>query len=286
MEDKIKVILNKLQCHSHISSIDRHFALLMAENSKHCTPQTAAAFALVSQARSRGDIALDIAIPPRTLYEADGEGDDKAAKIIIKLPEADKLGPMLFKTGLAGKPGDQLPVILENNKLYLYRFWAYEKNLADMINQRVGESPQDIDITAVRARLLKLFGKGGNSENAMNMAAAVSAITRRFTVISGGPGTGKTYTVARILDLFLNVRKMQADKIALCAPTGKAAARLKDSIKNALEQDEILKQNQGGMPMEAFTIHRLLKTIPNSNKFRHNAENPLPYELVVVDEAS
>ena len=109
---------------------------------------------------------------------------------------------------------------------------------------------------------------------------------KRFCVISGGPGTGKTFTVAKILALLLEQPGAEKIRIALAAPTGKAAARLQEAIKNSKEKLNCREEIKKLIPEEASTIHRLLGSVPDSPYFRHNAENPLPAEVVVVDEAS
>ena len=109
---------------------------------------------------------------------------------------------------------------------------------------------------------------------------------KRFCVISGGPGTGKTFAMAKILALLLELSKENRLKIILAAPTGKAAARIGESIKAAKKTLNCSVDVIEAIPSETFTIHRMLKTIPGSPYFRHNAENPLDADVVVVDEAS
>ena len=116
--------------------------------------------------------------------------------------------------------------------------------------------------------------------------AAVVAVLKRFSVITGGPGSGKTFTIARILALLLQCIRVDKPRIYLAAPTGKAAARLSASIieaKQLLNCSDLLKN---AIPHEVYTIHRLLKPIAGTPFFHRNAENPLPADVVVVDEAS
>ncbi|GLT19479.1 RecBCD enzyme subunit RecD [Vibrio zhanjiangensis] len=123
--------------------------------------------------------------------------------------------------------------------------------------------------------------------NWQKVAAAV-ALTRRFAVISGGPGTGKTTTVTKLL-VALNVQAQQAGQvpvIKLVAPTGKAAARLTESIGKALAELPIEPSLKAQIPTSASTLHRLLGAVPNSAEFRHNQQNPLHLDILVVDEAS
>ena len=109
---------------------------------------------------------------------------------------------------------------------------------------------------------------------------------RKFCVISGGPGTGKTHTLVLILALLLELERNRKLRIAVAAPTGKAAARIQDSIrtvKATLACDEAIRAQ---LPERATTIHRLLGYLPDSARFRHDADNPLPFDVVAVDEAS
>ena len=124
--------------------------------------------------------------------------------------------------------------------------------------------------------------------NWQKVAAALAA-TQSFTVISGGPGTGKTTTVTRLLAMLVELNLSQGKKpplIRLVAPTGKASARLTESIGGALQQLNCDERVRDNIPSEAGTIHRLLGVIPNSHDFRHNQDNPLHLDILVVDEAS
>ncbi|WP_038183361.1 exodeoxyribonuclease V subunit alpha [Vibrio rhizosphaerae] len=123
--------------------------------------------------------------------------------------------------------------------------------------------------------------------NWQKVAAAI-ALSRRFAVISGGPGTGKTTTVARLLAALVsqNHSLQQKLEIKLVAPTGKAAARLTESIGQAVERLSIPAEVKDQIPTQASTLHRLLGAIPNSAEFRHHQHNPLHVDLLVVDEAS
>lgn len=118
--------------------------------------------------------------------------------------------------------------------------------------------------------------------------AAATAASRAFTLISGGPGTGKTTTVAKLLALLVEqgITSGQAPVIRLVAPTGKAAARLTESLGAALHKLALSAEIQAAMPTSAGTLHRLLGVIPNSHRFRHHADNPLHLDILVVDEAS
>nr|WP_275440631.1 exodeoxyribonuclease V subunit alpha [Vibrio sp. Of7-15] len=123
--------------------------------------------------------------------------------------------------------------------------------------------------------------------NWQKVAAAV-ALTRRFSVISGGPGTGKTTTVTKLLAALViqAQEQQQVPTIQLVAPTGKAAARLTESIGQAVNSLAVDPEIKALIPTQSSTIHRLLGSIPNQVDFRHNRENPLHLDILVVDEAS
>lgn len=123
--------------------------------------------------------------------------------------------------------------------------------------------------------------------NWQKVAAAV-ALSRRFAVISGGPGTGKTTTVTKLLSAMVeqSISQGKTPTIKLVAPTGKAAARLTESIGKAIEQLPLAPEVKANIPTESSTLHRLLGAIPNRAEFRHNRRNPLHLDILVVDEAS
>ncbi|EPI2805145.1 exodeoxyribonuclease V subunit alpha [Vibrio vulnificus] len=121
--------------------------------------------------------------------------------------------------------------------------------------------------------------------NWQKVAAAV-ALTRRFAVISGGPGTGKTTTVTKLLAALIEQAGAQTPTIRLVAPTGKAAARLTESIGKAVQSLAVDPQLKAAIPTESSTLHRLLGAIPGSAEFRHHRQNPLHLDVLVIDEAS
>jgi exodeoxyribonuclease V alpha subunit len=158
--------------------------------------------------------------------------------------------------------------------LYLDRYWRQEQSVRELLDDRALTRPS-VDLAEVRARLDELF-PAAQAPDRQRIAVALAA-TRWTTVLAGGPGTGKTTTVARILALLDH----PGLRVALAAPTGKAAARLQESVR---EQAAGL-----GLPAEltAMTLHRLLGWRPDSStRFRHDSSNRLPYDVVVVDESS
>lgn len=204
---------------------------------------------------------------------------------IFESSEVDSVYALLLSANSIGVPGDYRPLILDERKrLYLYRYWKYETDLANELISMASDLPE-IDIELLSGGLSRLFAKTPDIEDWQKIAAA-AAVRSRFCVISGGPGTGKTTTVVKILALLLEQAKGERVRIALAAPTGKAAARLKESIFKAGKELENLTPVAVEIPSDVSTIQRLLGVIPNSCRFRYNAENKLPFEAVVIDEAS
>ncbi|AVV38926.1 exodeoxyribonuclease V subunit alpha [Pantoea vagans] len=172
------------------------------------------------------------------------------------------------------------PLVLSNQRLYLHRLWHSEGRVADFF------AAQDVktafDMRAAGDVLNSLFGD--QPENWQKIAAAV-ALTRKTAVISGGPGTGKTTTVAKLLAALIRLNP-GALRIQLAAPTGKAAARLTESLGRALQDLAVSDEERRRFPAEATTLHRLLGAQPDTQRLRYHAGNPLHLDVLVVDEAS
>jgi exodeoxyribonuclease V alpha subunit len=187
-------------------------------------------------------------------------------------------------------PDGYQPFVLYNRRLYLHRYFQYESRILQRILVFISHEER---FRAERIQALKqngnfisnLFREEGLSEARPNwqLAAAVSAVLQNFTIITGGPGTGKTTTVAKVLALLHSINKSL--RVALAAPTGKAAARMAESLKNAKVDgsEELAAFFQA---LEPSTIHRLLGFIPDSPFFKHNRENPLHVDVIIVDESS
>jgi exodeoxyribonuclease V alpha subunit len=178
---------------------------------------------------------------------------------------------------------DDRPLRLVDGLLYLDRYWRQEQVIATYVDAAMGNPPPPPDPDRLAAAVARLFPAAGADRQRL---AAVIAAHRRLSILAGGPGTGKTTTVAKLLALLEDQAVGGRLRVALAAPTGKAAARLTEAVSGAL----------GGLPaedqerlggLEASTLHRLLGTRPGARtRFRHDRDNRLPYDVVVVDEAS
>ncbi|MGR9046614.1 MAG: exodeoxyribonuclease V subunit alpha [Gammaproteobacteria bacterium] len=196
--------------------------------------------------------------------------------ITLDLPDRD----MVLASGLASASGSR-PLVLEQDRLYLQRYWAYEQRLARQIRQMTRVS---FPVRHVSDALDRYFTESADATDWQREAARL-AVGQAFSIITGGPGTGKTTTVVKILALLQELSE-QPLHIALAAPTGKAAMRLQESIgfnKASLPCSDAVKRH---IPEAVTTLHRLLGARPPTPYFRHDAAKPLPFDLVVVDEAS
>jgi exodeoxyribonuclease V alpha subunit len=266
------------------SPLDRHFAALMQKFAGGDCPELVLAAALVSRRLAEGHSCFSLGeLAGQTFPESPAENASS-----LKLPTLAEWEKLLRATSVVGEPGADTPLILDAaGRLYLQRYWKYERTVAEEILKRRQQPPFTLDAKAIAANLEKLFPGTTNKSNWQKVAAC-AALRQRFSVITGGPGTGKTWTVARLLALLLEQADGENLRVKLAAPTGKAAARLQEALVAALAGlacSEVVKARLQAKNLTT-TIHRLLGTIPRSTNFRHHARNPLPVDVLVVDEAS
>jgi exodeoxyribonuclease V alpha subunit len=202
---------------------------------------------------------------------------------VLKLPSGIDLN-QIKASRLAGKPGEKKPFLIENNQFMFSRVWNYEYRVAEWIRNRSSESTMAFPPKEAALHLNELFGTNGTKVNWQKTAAALSLI-KPFVIISGGPGTGKTTTVSRILALH---RKLSGRplKIALAAPTGKAAGRMAEALTDELHSLDLSDEESFGLPKEAKTLHRLLSGMEHRGLLPPVEKKRLHYDLVIVDEAS
>jgi exodeoxyribonuclease V alpha subunit len=246
--------------------------------------------ALASLAVARGHAAFDPARPQLLLDAAiDGEWPD-ADRWRTTLAASRWVATASVVDTIAIDNGNT-PLVLESGLLYLRRYREYERRLAGGLQRIAARVPARSDTKALSPLFAVLFPMA--REGDLQARAAALALRRSLMLVTGGPGTGKTTTITRLLVLLLAQARQAgapAPRIALAAPTGRAAERMADSLRHATAG---LRDMPGvdaalcdSLPTTASTLHRLLGTLPGSPRFQHNADHPLPHDVIVVDEAS
>ena len=282
-------LLETLHSQGALRAVDHALATTLRRLAPEADGEVLAAAALASVAVANGHAGLDLRDPRRLCDLPEGSAwpapepwqQALAASTLVSVPD----------DGDAPAPS-HAPLVLEHGLLYLRRYREYERQLAAGL-RRLAQAPL---VTADGAQLAPLFDAlfpNARSGQDRQARAAAVALRHGLMLITGGPGTGKTTTITRLLVLLAAQARAlgaPAPRMALAAPTGRAAERMAESLRRAVAQiaplpavDAALLQT---LPGTASTVHRLLGTIPDSTRFRHNADNPLPLDLIVVDEAS
>lgn len=265
------------------SELDRQFGSLMERLAGEGErPDLRLAAALVSQRRTEGNVCLDLlAVADQPFALTPG--------IVVQSPDLETWRASLrAASAVVGAPGEVKPLILDDrDRLYLRRYWWYEREVAAALRVRADQPPTPLEGVAERLSglLQSLFPDNGRGIN-WQRVAAFCAWRGRLTVISGGPGTGKTTTVVRLLALLAELASPNSLRLAIAAPTGKAAARLQESLRQQKAELVARFPAVARLPDHVGTIHRLLGPIAGSTRFRHGPDHPLPVEVLVVDEAS
>jgi exodeoxyribonuclease V alpha subunit len=240
------------------------------------------AAALAVRAVRLGSVCIELATAPETVA-VESETPTSAPELPWPAgalwPAACAASP-LVAVGPAADPS--APLRLVGGLLYLDRYWRQEQAVREALDARAAQPPPPVDLESLQAALEALFP--AYPPDLQRLAAAAAAIGW-VTVLAGGPGTGKTSTVAKLLAL-LHEQPGPPPRIALAAPTGRAAARLQEAVR--AEGGKLPHDRRHGIPdLTASTLHRLLGSLPGSrSRFRHDRTNRLPYDVVVVDETS
>ncbi|MFS2197443.1 exodeoxyribonuclease V subunit alpha [Pseudomonas sp. Pseusp3] len=298
--DDLLLLLTRWVERGWLRALDKAFVAFLHELAPNDDPLVLLAAALTSHQLGHGHVCLDLF---ETLKEPD---------FALSLPpEGDVQGAMLLPSQLLGSLDGahwckvlaasnlvalavdsrdhvrERPLVLSGKRLYLRRYWAYERRIDLSLRERLTEresTPNDL-----LQRLTGLFGPARSGEVIDWQKLACALATRSaFSIVTGGPGTGKTTTVVRLLAL-LQAPAVEAGKplrIRLAAPTGKAAARLTESISQQVRTLKVTQDIRDKIPSDVTTVHRLLGSRPGTRHFRHHAGNRLPLDVLVVDEAS
>ena len=271
-------LLRQLARDGDISWLSYYFAEFVSQRDGSSMDALAVlSAALVSEASLAGHVCVDLEqYRGRALFTA--SRPDESEVPLGPAPDAWCEG--LRASGCVGDAGDAMPMILDGLRLYLNRYWHYEDRVARIVTAMLEREPDpDPAQNGVDAETLFANQPGIDADQLRAVHAAAGS---GFSVISGGPGSGKTSTVIRILALLRTRNPNQ--RIALAAPTGKAAARMMDSIRARLATLDIDADIKAALPLQAQTLHRLLGYRRQS--FTYHAERHLPVDCVVVDEAS
>ncbi|HEX8631797.1 MAG TPA: exodeoxyribonuclease V subunit alpha [Catenuloplanes sp.] len=261
---------------------DVHTAQRLARLGREPDEPVGLAVALTVRALRLGSVCVDLATVSRTVV-----GESEELLDVSTLPWPDP-GPWvaacerspLVAFGADADPGR--PMRLARGLLYLDRYWRQQELIRRELRQRASTAPPPVDLPRLRVALDRLFP--GTGLERQRLAAAVSTL-RWVSVLAGGPGTGKTTTVARLLAV-LHDQPGDPPRIALAAPTGKAAARLQEAVREVTTELPAADRTALG-ELPASTLHRLLGRRPDSQtRFRHDRNNRLPFDVVVVDETS
>lgn len=246
----------------HASDIDRHFANFIARFGGNERLVSLAA-TMLSRSIRQNNICLPLDEPSAEILEVERIG-------LPKWPDTKEWREAFAHSKAIGGPEGTTPVVLDDSsRLYLRRYWNYQQRLAFALLNKAGLNRREVDT------------KAGTQTAAIDVA-----IHNSLTIISGGPGTGKTSTVIQILARLLGETGSERLRVALVTPTGKAAVRLEETISGGIGALQCSDNVKARLPRSASTIHRLLGRKGNSVYFRHDHRNPLPIDLLVIDEAS
>ncbi len=273
MTRQLKLDLTTLHDLQLISHLDYYFAKTMAGAFHETSPLVLVSCALASQAVSDGHICINLRKKAGTRLRIPKQ------ETCIQLPHFEEWQKALACAAMVGKETDsgegrgldlenKFPLVLDSDgNLYLSRYYDFQKRLVNNLCCRVGLPPVPMDQAFARIYLDPLFSEQATEQVAKQKEAVEKALAQNFLVISGGPGTGKTYIttlIKTLLDLYAKSCKTAKPRILAVAPTGKAASRLENGR----------------------TIHSVLSPLKGASGFLHNKKNPLPVDVVIVDEAS
>jgi exodeoxyribonuclease V alpha subunit len=267
-----------------LTAADVHVATTLGRLGGEADPTVLLAVALVVRSTRQGSVVVELTSAAETTSRDSDEGAGALEAAPLPWPDpADwvaRCAASPLTAGADDPPGR--PLRLVGTSLWLDRYFGQEREVADGLLGRAAAPAPEVDEARLAAGLARLFGAAADDDQ---RAAAEQAVRGRLAVIVGGPGTGKTTTVARLLAL-LHDQPGPPPRIALAAPTGKAAARLSEAVRGAVAAFAADDRERVGDPA-ATTVHRLLGFRPGSrSRFKHDRENRLPHDVVIIDETS
>lgn len=274
-----------------LTSADVHVATTLCRLHEVADDDVLLGVALASRAPRVGHSCLDVdAVADALVHELPGgtEVDDDTVAA-LPWPDPDDWLATLRASPLAvaAEPGTASPIVVEGRRVYLTRYRDHEAFVAADLRARAGALAPAVDHGRLQGLLDRVFPDAPADDP--QRLAAVTAATRRLAVVAGGPGTGKTWTVARILAALVDQAHARGDRlqVALVAPTGKAAARLDQGLRDAVATMDVEEDLRVALDAvdRGSTIHRLLGVRSNS-RFWHDRDRPVPHDVVVVDETS
>lgn len=275
---KMSELLQQAVDQKWLRALDAQFAMMIAGDEQ---PAVMLAAALVSHDAGEGHVCLPLSrLAPEYCFA--GRQPVLAEALFTAVGDITDWKSLLLASAAVSENVDATPLKLIGDRLYLNRMWQNEQAVAQFFGEK--NRPLPLDEPQLAAVLNNLF-EPTDDVDWQKVAAAV-ALTRRISVISGGPGTGKTTTVAKLLAALVQLSDETPLRIQLAAPTGKAAARLTESLGSALRLLPLSEKQKQALPDDACTLHRLLGVQPNSQRLHHHAGNPLHLDVLVVDEAS
>ncbi|BCA38354.1 exodeoxyribonuclease V subunit alpha [Kluyvera ascorbata] len=258
--------------------LDVQFALMVAKD-EH--PAVMLAAAMLSRDTGEGHVCLPLSHLSSSM-QPKGRAREFWQQLFAEANAPQEWETLLLSSDAVSGGERPSPLILSRGRLYFNRMWRNELTVARFFSEN--NAPFVVDEAQLAATLKALFPVSDTID--WQKVAAAVALTRRISVISGGPGTGKTTTVAKLLAALVQMAGTDKCRIRLAAPTGKAAARLTESLGAALRKLDLSDAQKAMLPTDASTLHRLLGAQPGSQKMRYHAGNPLHLDVLVVDEAS
>lgn len=264
-----------------ISSVEVEFVHFLQQISPNENEQVLMAAAACIHAQSKGHVCLDLGKMEQDEYLFNES--ETGFKVTDELK--NEWISALRKSELVSSGDDLQPLVLEEGRLYLHRFWKYEEELSKWLKAKSANA-REVSDKAKKALQLLLVPSGDLFEPNWQHLAVVLSFLKDLVIISGGPGTGKTYTVLNIIAAQQLAHPGEKFRIALAAPTGKAARRLINSIEHGIEKLPGQINSQLDIPDVALTVHKMLGADFRGSSFKFNEQNKLPYDMVVVDEAS